>query len=162
MVQDDVAVEEEVDMDQDYGDISESLCDRLESGNQPGSEAQVSAAAKAGDDGEMDMDIDDGEVSDDPGVSKDTAADIEAAKARLLARLEASSVSTGGDMQSGSRSPKTERAKIADAQGGKEAVSDETNPRLNTIATLNMILTVVGEFYGQRDLLDFRDPFPGQ
>ncbi|KAI0595274.1 hypothetical protein F4775DRAFT_382796 [Biscogniauxia sp. FL1348] len=31
--------------------------------------------------------------------------------------------------------------------------------RINERATLNMILTVAGEFYGQRDLLEFRDPF---
>ncbi|KAI8624904.1 hypothetical protein F5Y19DRAFT_452226 [Xylariaceae sp. FL1651] len=33
--------------------------------------------------------------------------------------------------------------------------------KVNERATLNMILTVVGEFYGQRDLLEFRDPFGG-
>ncbi|GAW26071.1 putative aspartyl-tRNA synthetase protein [Rosellinia necatrix] len=32
---------------------------------------------------------------------------------------------------------------------------------VNERATLNMILTVAGEFYGQRDLLEFRDPFGG-
>jgi hypothetical protein len=32
--------------------------------------------------------------------------------------------------------------------------------RMNMRATLNMILTVAGEFYGQRDLLEFREPFP--
>lgn len=30
---------------------------------------------------------------------------------------------------------------------------------MNTLATLSMILTVAGEFYGQKDLLEFRDPF---
>lgn len=33
--------------------------------------------------------------------------------------------------------------------------------KVNERATLNMILTVAGEFYGQRDLLEFRDPFGG-
>ncbi|KAI0400939.1 hypothetical protein F4802DRAFT_583067 [Xylaria palmicola] len=33
--------------------------------------------------------------------------------------------------------------------------------RVNERATLNMILTVAGELYGQRDLLEFRDPFGG-
>ncbi|KAI0203243.1 hypothetical protein F4808DRAFT_417846 [Astrocystis sublimbata] len=33
--------------------------------------------------------------------------------------------------------------------------------QVNERATLNMILTVAGEFYGQRDLLEFRNPFGG-
>ncbi|PHH61202.1 hypothetical protein CDD81_683 [Ophiocordyceps australis] len=33
--------------------------------------------------------------------------------------------------------------------------------RLNLRATLDMVLTVTGEYYGQRDLLDFREPFLG-
>ena len=37
----------------------------------------------------------------------------------------------------------------------KEAARAQVNLR----ATLNMILTVAGEFYGQRDLLEFRNPF---
>ncbi|KAL2150282.1 hypothetical protein VTH82DRAFT_7958 [Thermothelomyces myriococcoides] len=44
--------------------------------------------------------------------------------------------------------------------GKKAAVSEGTDPQINMRATLNMILTVAGEFYGQRDLLEFRDPFP--
>jgi hypothetical protein len=38
---------------------------------------------------------------------------------------------------------------------------DELRSRMNMRATLNMILTVAGEFYGQRDLLEFRNPFTG-
>lgn len=37
--------------------------------------------------------------------------------------------------------------------------SPEERAKANVRATLNMILTVAGEFYGQRDLLEFRDPF---
>ncbi|PHH80438.1 hypothetical protein CDD82_1737 [Ophiocordyceps australis] len=33
--------------------------------------------------------------------------------------------------------------------------------RLNMRATLDMLLTVTGEYYGQRDLLEFREPFVG-
>ncbi len=36
---------------------------------------------------------------------------------------------------------------------------DAGRAAMNQRATLCMILTVAGEFYGQRDLLGFRDPF---
>jgi len=109
-------------------------------------------------DGEMDMDIDDGEVSDDSdsaatpaNIPKDVQADITAAKARLLAQLEENTEA---------QADATELA-----VGGKEEAAptpafDESRSRLNMRATLNMILTVAGELYGQRDLLEFRDPFP--
>ncbi|KAI1181225.1 hypothetical protein F4777DRAFT_526374 [Nemania sp. FL0916] len=45
----------------------------------------------------------------------------------------------------------------ADQERYQEPDRDQVNER----ATLNMILTVAGEFYGQRDLLEFRDPFGG-
>ena len=37
---------------------------------------------------------------------------------------------------------------------GKEA---EEVPNANTMATIDMIITIAGEFYGQRDLLEFRE-----
>ncbi len=114
-------------------------------------------------DGEVDMDLDDGEVSDDDDPTaaagnKDIKAEIAAAKARLLARLE--------------KAPETQQEEPAGADDdehqhnqaseGQDAVFDEAQVRANMRATLNMILTVAGEFYGQRDLLEFRDPFPAQ
>ncbi|KAK4239162.1 hypothetical protein C8A03DRAFT_43181 [Achaetomium macrosporum] len=113
--------------------------------------------------GELDMDIDDGEVSDDEPATtarnKDIEAYLAAAKSRLLARLE--------DAQ-GTQQEEPAAAAEADADehqwngDGEEAPSmfDEARARINMRATLNMILTVAGEFYGQRDLLEFRDPFP--
>jgi hypothetical protein len=112
-------------------------------------------------DGEMDMDIDDGEATDDEpptaGANNDIEADIAAAKARLLARLE--------ENQQEEEPEPTADADADDAQlneaSGREATAfDESRARVNMRATLNMILTVAGEFYGQRDLLEFRDPFP--
>ncbi|KAK3495505.1 hypothetical protein B0T13DRAFT_295692 [Neurospora crassa] len=101
------------------------------------------------DGGEIDMEIDDGEVLDDekggpnlPAASSkdDAEADIAAAKARLLSQLD-------------------EHTAAADAEA-QQREDELTRQRLNMRATLNMILTVAGEFYGQRDLLEFRDPFP--
>lgn len=120
--------------------------------------------------GEMDMDLDDGEISDGPAAAEGSrdavAADIAAAKARLLARLEEPTETQQDepDKQAAAAAASTARPD-ADEQdhendGEKQTVSDETRALINMRATLNMILTVAGEFYGQRDLLEFRDPFP--
>ncbi|KAK0656658.1 hypothetical protein B0T16DRAFT_319142 [Cercophora newfieldiana] len=105
------------------------------------------------DDGEVDMDLDDGEVSDASSTSRDIQADIAAAKARLLARLEEPEAQ--GDIPA---EPNGEG--VMDDTNEKQAALDKARARDNVRATLNMILTVAGEFYGQRDLLEFRDPFP--
>lgn len=89
-------------------------------------------------DGEVDesapMDIDDGEV--------------ESAKARLLANLAALDAYESGGSKAAGREE-------------DPPAFDPVRARMNMRATLNMILTVAGEFYGQRDLLEFRDPFHG-
>lgn len=70
-----------------------------------------------------------GEVTEDDGPS------LEDVKSRLLAQLD----------------------NVSAAQDAEEAAKERS--RMNLRATLNMILTVAGEFYGQRDLLEFREPF---
>lgn len=92
------------------------------------------------DDQEVDMDLDDGEVTDDSSSAGNIQADIAAAKARLLAQLE-----------------DVAEAPSADAEA--EGVIAATRTHANMRVTLNLILTVAGEFYGQTDLLEFRDPF---
>ncbi|RYP60496.1 hypothetical protein DL771_010498 [Monosporascus sp. 5C6A] len=88
---------------------------------------------------QLDTDLEDGEVSDEPQKPSGDLADIESAKAHLLAQLE-----TAG-----------ESLEPVPTQAEKDAMRAQINLR----ATLNMILTVAGEFYGQRDLLEFRNPF---
>lgn len=102
-----------------------------------------------------------GEVEDDEDVAMDTASDsdaedgeiasdpkqnLEQVKARLLASLENAGASDDEDHD-------------AQEEADKEAAKERS--RANLRATLNMILTVAGEFYGQRDLLGFREPFVG-
>lgn len=82
---------------------------------------------------ESNSSVEEGEARDDQG-------DLEAVKARLLSELDTSA---------------TEEKRIA----AEEAVRERA--RMNMRATVNMILTVAGEFYGQRDLLEFREPFVG-
>jgi hypothetical protein len=78
--------------------------------------------------------VEEGEAADD------NQGDLEDAKARLLAQLDASAAE--------------EKQRLA-AEEARE------RSRMNMRATVNMILTVAGEFYGQRDLLELREPFVG-
>ena len=115
---------------------------------------QPSEELKTDDDGETDMDIDDGEVSDDSTAPRDIKADIAAAKARLLAQLDNCAAYDADQAQA------ENMEQTADDDFDEEAMPKEAKAQVNMRATLNMILTVAGEFYGQRDLLEFRDPFP--
>ncbi|KAK4136954.1 hypothetical protein BT67DRAFT_417536 [Trichocladium antarcticum] len=133
---------------------------------EPEPEKSTSAPAASNnnerEDGEMDMDIEDGETSDHEPIesagNKDIEADIAAAKARLLAQLGEAPNAHQDEQQ---EEPMTAANSGVDEQEGEEpAVFDEAEAWVNMRATLNMILTVAGEFYGQRDLLEFRDPFP--
>lgn len=108
-------------------------------------------------------DMEDGEIEDESipmdtdneDATTATAEDMEAAKARLLAALEAapSDIESNDDDEQ----PKPSGTEAED----KNQSFDPIRARMNMRATLNMILTVAGEFYGQRDLLEFRDPFRG-
>jgi hypothetical protein len=70
-------------------------------------------------------------------------AEFEAAKARILANLEK------GDLEDElNQEPQVESSQDAD--------QEIKSSKWNTMATVDMILTVVGEMYGQRDLLEFR------
>ncbi|KAF4454139.1 v-snare [Fusarium albosuccineum] len=83
---------------------------------------------------ESDSEAEDGEVAPKP------QEDLQDAKSRLLAQLDNDPASDDEDAE-------------------QEAARQRS--RANLRATLNMILTVAGEFYGQRDLLEFREPFVG-
>lgn len=83
------------------------------------------------------------DIEDEGEVREETQdEDLEAAKARLLAQVgQAGAESSQGSIVGDGDDEATMRA------------------RMNMRATINMILTVAAEFYGQRDLLEFRDPF---
>ncbi|KAK4224552.1 hypothetical protein QBC38DRAFT_511681 [Podospora fimiseda] len=124
--------------------------------------AEIESVPQEEEEGEVDMDIDDGEVFDDDdygpsGVKGDEAEDIEAVKARLLASLEETQVY---DEQEGESRSKEKEENDQEESASQKAAKDADSAGINMRATLNMILTVAGEFYGQRDLLEFRNPFP--
>lgn len=160
---------------------------------------------------QLDSDMEDGEVAEPVPVAveppspprSDPIADMETAKARLLAQLNDDSIDEDevgeDDDASASLIPVTQPAPAGQArkqtvrtttadgaadpeqeegecefeyeadEGEEEEEEDADHERyqeldrakVNERATLNMILTVAGEFYGQRDLLEFRDPFGG-
>ncbi|KAK1994561.1 hypothetical protein LX36DRAFT_584155 [Colletotrichum falcatum] len=98
-----------------------------------------------------DGEIDEGEVAEEPAP----AETLEEARARLLAHLDTSAEDAPSEAPS-------EGQPVAEAEDdGDENMADQLRARMNMRATLNMILTIAGEFYGQRDLLEFRDPFTG-
>lgn len=148
-------LEEVVADDQDEPSAEQPI--RNGTSEQPGKGTTDAAAAPtigpdgAPDDGEIDMDLDDGEVSDASSTARDIQADIAAAKARLLHKLDSPE-------QDGN--PAVEPAAAGLVQEEEDAALEKARVEANTRATLNMILTVAGELYGQRDLLEFRDPFP--
>ncbi|KAM0323136.1 hypothetical protein ACHAQA_008986 [Verticillium albo-atrum] len=90
-----------------------------------------------------DGEISEGEVTKDLPVPEEPES-LEAMRARILAQLDTVEVSAAEEKEA--------EAKAAD---------DRLRARMNMRATLNMILTVAGDFYGQRDLLEFRAPFTG-
>ncbi|KAI1821420.1 hypothetical protein F4861DRAFT_551897 [Xylaria intraflava] len=140
---------------------------------------------------QLDSDIEDGEVADaSPSPQhSDTLADIEAAKARILAQLNndkgenkvedydvsaratpaAQSTMTGSDASQPPASGIAKQEQVykehqvdpSEGYADNKRYESLDRAKVNERATLNMILTVAGEFYGQRDLLEFRDPFGG-
>ncbi|KAI1379105.1 hypothetical protein F4677DRAFT_442833 [Hypoxylon crocopeplum] len=133
-------------------------------------EAEASAAGESSD---IDMQIgsdgeeEDGEVSEAPQQTEEPTADIETAKARLLVQLGTNSADI--DVNAVADAPddlpvtalEEEAFRALDAEEEMKEQERIQRARVNKLATLNMILTVAGEFYGQRDLLEFRDPFGG-
>lgn len=110
---------------------------------------------------EIDSEEEEGEVSTVPRTHKESAADIEAAKARLLAQLEDQKEDRNEDDQTFPKTSNDTAAFPKTAPGETPTQQDDHAARVdaNLRATLNVILTVAGDFYGQRDLLEFRDPF---
>ncbi|KAJ3580387.1 hypothetical protein NPX13_g169 [Xylaria arbuscula] len=116
---------------------------------------------------QLDSDMEDGEVADEPPPPHaDSVADIETAKARLLARLNEAAAEDNGmtpaDAEAAQAATPESRIDESEEDGAEyERYQALDRDKVNERATLNMILTVAGEFYGQRDLLEFRDPFGG-
>ncbi|PHH54571.1 hypothetical protein CFIMG_003371RA [Ceratocystis fimbriata CBS 114723] len=145
-------------------DSTERLC--------PASSSSSTAVPQLSElDGEsMDMSDEEGQVVED---SQERSVSLEAAKSRLLARISAIEHSDEMDyvkepeiLDHMAISPLADAEGVSIYEANRKdaddalAIEKEQRARINMRHTLNMILTVVGEIYGQRDLLEFRDPFP--
>ncbi|KAI0393792.1 hypothetical protein F5Y17DRAFT_430757 [Xylariaceae sp. FL0594] len=174
---------EQPEMSTGNEDCGPPLDDKVDSG--PSSNAAVGTQEphKYHSDVEMQLDseMEDGEVADDPHspsappprrASDPTADDdVEAAKARLLAQLNGDGLAEGDDVvaqeqgaddEAGTYEEEEEEgAEDEDEDGYHERYEELDRSKINERATFNMILTVAGELYGQRDLLEFRNPFGG-
>lgn len=69
---------------------------------------------------------------------------LEEAKQRAVAQLSSDGVSASGALEEGE-------------EAEEEEEGEEPFPCANTTATLDMIVSIVGEMFGQRDLLEFRE-----
>ncbi|KAH9895387.1 hypothetical protein F4778DRAFT_269715 [Xylariomycetidae sp. FL2044] len=122
---------------------------------------------------EMQLDTDqeeDGEIPEGPTTQASEPnhqapeTDMEKARARLLAQLNAAEEAVEPDLVDEQKKPDPPSSPSRDPNLRSTTAAQQEKQRrskINERATLNMILTVAGEFYGQRDLLEFRDPFGG-
>ncbi|PNP58892.1 hypothetical protein THARTR1_01140 [Trichoderma harzianum] len=107
-------------------------------------------------DGEI---VDDGEIakanegSEDEDVAMDTGSDSSADEGEITEQAD--------DRAALEEAKRKLLARLAESEHERLKEEERRNARINMRATLTMILTVAGEFYGQRDLLEFRKPFVG-
>jgi hypothetical protein len=95
-------------------------------------------------------------IGSEPG--EDADGNLEAAKARLQAQLLQSTATEDGLPPEKEESSSIQKEQTEDIEDGEvESKLDPDEPAKQTHAMLDMIITVVGEFYGQRDLLQARD-----
>lgn len=96
----------------------------------------------------------------EPAASEEEDTDLAAAKARLQARLLLQVSQTGDDLSTQKETSASSINKEDEEEADEENIelkSDFDDSAKKTHAMLDMIITVVGEFYGQRDLLDARE-----
>ncbi|RGP63150.1 hypothetical protein FLONG3_10011 [Fusarium longipes] len=101
-------------------------------------------------------DAEEGEIDEDEDVAMDIASDSDAEEGEVAAQ-------ESENLQAAKQRLLAQIDNAAASEDDEEVAKEVANQRLrvNLRATLNMILTVAGEFYGQRDLLEFREPFVG-
>lgn len=96
------------------------------------------------------------EISSDKVDVNDTAA-LNAARERILSTLS--------DRRTATKKPsKPVKSPIQPVTDDRSAFSKTkcTVADVNTRATLDVLITIIGEVYGQRDLLEFRTVWPGE
>ncbi|KAG7126082.1 hypothetical protein HYQ44_001122 [Verticillium longisporum] len=150
---DDEAVLEDMEVDEndgevvDAGDAEDATADREDQAIHLREGRDVEQTEQEPMDCSEDGEASEGQVPRDsqaPQSEAENLESLEAMRSRILAELDTVEVQ-------GAEEEAIE----------KQAAEDRWRARTNMRATLNMILTVAGDFYGQRDLLEFREPFTG-
>ncbi|KAL6826326.1 hypothetical protein V8C40DRAFT_243956 [Trichoderma camerunense] len=95
----------------------------------------------------------DNDGSEDEDVAMDTGSDSSADEGEITEQAD--------DEAALEEAKRKLLARLAESESLRLEEEERRNARMNMRATLTMILTVAGEFYGQRDLLEFREPFVG-
>ncbi|KAL7948521.1 hypothetical protein V8C42DRAFT_314736 [Trichoderma barbatum] len=91
--------------------------------------------------------------SEDEDVAMDIASDSSADEGEIIEQVD--------DAVALQEAKRNLLARLAENDDDRREEEERRDARMNMRATLTMILTVAGEFYGQRDLLEFREPFVG-
>ncbi|KAL7800140.1 hypothetical protein V8C37DRAFT_364249 [Trichoderma ceciliae] len=115
-----------------------------------GNNVQTEKRHEDADDGEIKQADD---VSEDEDVAMDIASDSDADEGEIVEQTD--------DAATLEEAKRNLLARLAEIENERLEEEGRQNARMNMRATLTMILTVAGEFYGQRDLLEFREPFVG-
>ncbi len=85
-----------------------------------------------------------------------TDADLAKAKQHIINPLGTNQAPTNTDNGDGVQSP-TPTYPVTDLEmNSEEGLEERTDEKATIHATLDMLITIIGEFYGQRDLLDGR------
>jgi hypothetical protein len=105
-----------------------------------------------------------------PSAAQVETSDLEAARARLLERIETDDSADAhaeacDDDEKLVENPNDDAVDDRNHHQAEEHTEERTTtdcPDGNTRATLDMIITISGEVYGQRDLLEFREVWGGE
>lgn len=130
----------------DEGGVVEDEGEIVENREKLDGESVVQAASNGDEVGESEAPPETSVSTEEEGMKPE---DLEAIKARMLANISGSSTSVDAPPEDPIPEDPTPE------EPSKEDVV-QTQDR-NTRATVNMVLTIAGEIYGQRDLLEFRE-----
>jgi hypothetical protein len=106
-------------------------------------DSEPNVEEKNGDESRLNMSDGKGNGNEDEDEGESLSEDLAAAKARILQALN-----------NAKAEEIIQEAEILDEEAALTA--QKTAAKWNTKATVDMIITVAGETYGQRDLLEFR------
>ena len=97
-----------------------------------------------------------GENHEAANFPAESSEDLEEIRRRLLSSLDSGASTDDVEIEPEISPSKTQGDEERAVPAASETKYPETTPDIDIYATLDMILTVVGEFYGQRDLLEGR------